>query len=248
MASTQQNKILVLGATGATGSLVLQRLLENQESVIALVRSPEKLAALAREFSNLELLEGTALDSTELSEILQECKAVVSCLGHTPDLKGIYGKPRKLVTDSLKKVCHHIKDLNPDNPVKVVLMSTTGFRNAVSDPPRSFGERLVIGLLRLILPPHTDNEAAANYLIQVVGHQCETIDWVIVRPDSLIDEPRETEYTVSEATVRSPIFNSGKTSRINVAAFMAELAINNMLMDLWKFQAPVIYDTQANSD
>jgi hypothetical protein len=242
-----QNKILVLGATGATGSLVLRRLLENQEVVIALVRSPTKLSTLTQEFSNLEVIEGTALNSPELSEALQQCKAVISCLGHTIDFKGIYGKPRKLVTDSLKKVCHTIQDLDADMPVKVILMNTTAFRNGATDPQRSFGEKLVIGLIRLILPPQTDNEAAANYLIQVVGKQCEAINWVVVRPDELVDQPDETEYSLSETPVRSPIFNSGKTSRINAAAFMAELAMNNTLMDLWKFQSPVIYNSDSMS-
>ena len=247
MSHRSPHKILVLGATGATGSLVVRRLLENQETVVALVRSPDKLAALAQEFANLEIIKGTALEAPDLPEILQQCKAVVSCLGHNLDFKGIYGKPRKLVADSLIKVCHQIKDLNPAQPVKVVLMNTTGFRYSETDPSRSFGEKLVIGLLRPILPPQTDNEAAANYLIHVVGQQCDAIDWVIVRPDSLVDLAEETDYTVSKATVRSPIFNSGKTSRINAAAFMAELAINNMLMDLWKFQAPVIYNSDSLS-
>lgn len=247
MDSAAQHKILVLGATGATGTLVVRRLLENNEKVIALVRSPAKLASLEEEFVQLEIIEGTALETTNLSEILLQCKAVVSCLGHTMDLKGIYGKPRKLVADSLKKVCHTIKDLNSAVAVKVVLMNTTGFHNAATDPKRTFGDRLVVALLRLILPPQTDNEAAANYLLQVVGQQCEAIDWVIVRPDSLVDQPLETEYTVSEQPVRSPVFNSGKTSRINAAAFMAELAINNMLMDLWKFKSPVIYNSDSLS-
>ena len=235
----------MLGATGATGSLVLRRLLENQEPVIALVRSPAKLSALAQEFNNLEVVEGTALNSSELSETLKECKAVISCLGHTLDFKGIYGKPRKLVADSVKKVCGAIKEINPETPVKFILMNTTGFRNKQVDAPFGFRERIIIALVRLMVPPHTDNEAAANYLLEVVGEQCKVIDWVIVRPDSLVDHPQETDYSVSETTLRSPILNSGKTSRINAAAFMAELAINNMLMDLWKFRSPVIYNADS---
>ena len=240
-----ENKVLVLGATGATGSLVVRRLLENQEAVIALVRTKAKMSALASEFNNLEIIEGTALDTDNLEEIIKQCKAVISCLGHNLTFKGMYGKPRKLVTDSLKKVCHTIKDLGVESPKKVILMNTTAFRNAATDPKRSLVERLVIGLLRLILPPHTDNEAAANYLIHVVGTECSAIDWVIVRPDSLIDQPEESPYSLSEVPVRSPIFNSGETSRINAAAFMAELAMNIVLMDLWKFRSPVIYNADS---
>ncbi|OOY35540.1 hypothetical protein BOV90_03935 [Solemya velum gill symbiont] len=42
--------------------------------------------------------------------------------------------------------------------------------------------------------------------------------------------------------VRNVIFNAGKTSRINVADFMSDLAVKSELWNEWKGKMPVIYD------
>jgi hypothetical protein len=68
------------------------------------------------------------------------------------------------------------------------------------------------------------------------------IEWVAVRPDSLIDEDRVTEYEVHPSPIRSATFNPGKTSRINVGRFMADLITDDDLWNRWKGQMPVIYN------
>ena len=45
-----------------------------------------------------------------------------------------------------------------------------------------------------------------------------------------------------ESVQRSPIFNAGKTSRINVANFITELVSNEELWNKWKYRMPVIYN------
>ena len=52
-----------------------------------------------------------------------------------------------------------------------------------------------------------------------IGQNDNTIKWVVVRPSSLIDEEDVSEYKTHSST-RSAIFNDGKVSRVNVAAFM----------------------------
>jgi hypothetical protein len=68
---------------------------------------------------------------------------------------------------------------------------------------------------------------------------------VVVRPDNLINEDIVTEYEVYPSPTRSAIFDAGKTSRINVGHFMAELITNNDLWNRWKGQMPVIYNKTA---
>ena len=110
--------------------------------------------------------------------------------------------------------------------------------------PISIGERFVIGLIRLLLPPQVDNEKAADYLRTQIGQQEKAIEWVAVRPDDLIDEDAVGEYEVHASPVRSAIFNAGKTSRINVGHFMAELITNDQTWKRWKGQMPVIYNVE----
>ena len=142
-------------------------------------------------------------------------------------------------------LCDAIKKSSPKKPVKYVLMNTSGNRNRDLNEPVSFGQRIVIGLLRILLPPHVDNEQAADYLRTKIGRNDEKIEWVAVRPDGLVDEDQVTAYRVFQSPIRNPIFNSGKTSRINVANFMAELMTNQKLWDKWKGQMPMIYNKSS---
>jgi hypothetical protein len=100
----------------------------------------------------------------------------------------------------------------------------------------------VIGLLRLLLPPHPDNEKAADYLRVNIGQNNPYIEWVAVRPDNLINEEIVSEYSLHISPTRSALFNSGKTSRINVGHLMARLITNGDLWNKWKGQMPVIYN------
>ena len=74
------------------------------------------------------------------------------------------------------------------------------------------------------------------------------IEWVVVRPDNLINEDNVTEYEAHPSPTRSAIFNPGKTSRINVGHFMATLIIERDVWDKWRGQMPVIYNTIDNTE
>lgn len=238
-------KVLVVGGTGATGKLLIEQLLKSGTSVITIVRSPDKLPRDLKDNNNLTIVVGTVLNLTDedLSKCINGCDAVISCLGHNLSFKGMYGKPIKLVTSSIKRLCSAISAKEVSKPVKVILMNTAGNRNRDLLERLSLGEKLIIGLIRLLLPPHRDNEKAADYLRKEIGQDNKKIHWVVVRPDTLTNEDETTEYRLFPSPIRSAIFNPGKTSRINVGHFMKELAINNDTWNKWKGKMPVIYNT-----
>jgi hypothetical protein len=121
-------------------------------------------------------------------------------------------------------------------------MNTAGNSNRDLNEPVSFRERSVIGILRLTLPPHADNEKAADYLRVKIGQNNPYIEWAAVRPDTLINEDSVIEYSVHASLISSAIFNPGQTSRINVGHFMARLIIDDEIWKKWKGQMPVIYN------
>ncbi|WP_373400057.1 hypothetical protein V8V91_10835 [Algoriphagus halophilus] len=125
--------------------------------------------------------------------------------------------------------------------MKFVLMNTSGNRNRDLDEPISKRERFIIALLRLVLPPHVDNEKAAGYLRIQVGQNCNFMEWVAVRPDGLVNEEQVSEYEVYPSPIRSAIFDAGTVSRINVGHFMAKLMEDQELWNKWKGQMPVVY-------
>ena len=239
--------ILIVGASGATGRLLTEELLDRGHFVRAIVRSPGKLPAAVRNHDNLSVIQASVLElsDAELAQHVRGCEAVASCLGHNVTLKGMYGHPRKLVTDATRRLCDAVRANRPAQSTKFVLMSTTGYRNSTIDDPLPFTQKLIVGLLRLVLPPHADNEQAAGYLVNKVGRNDKLIEWAAVRPDNLIDEDEVTPYDVYPSPLRSAIFGSGQTSRINVGHFMADLITEDDIWQQWQGQLPVIYNRDA---
>lgn len=240
-------KVLVVGASGATGKKLVEQLLIQKHKIKVIVRSPEKLPKSWKSNDNLQIISASILklSDKEMSEYVMGCHAIASCLGHNLSWKGIYGQPRKLVTDATRRLCMVIKSNNPENPIKYVLMNTNGNRNRDINESISFSEKCVIGLIRLLIPPHVDNEKAADYLRTQIGQNNNFIEWIAVRPDNLINEEEVTDYKIHVSPIRSAIFNSGKTSRINVGHFMASLINDDDLWKKWKGQMPVIYNKSS---
>lgn len=235
--------VLVVGASGATGSKLVEQLLVQNQKVKVIVRSPEKLPLSWKTNDNLQIITASVLDlsDAQMRTIVSDCDAVTSCLGHNLTFKGIYGKPRRLVTDATRRLCDAIKANHSKSTIKFVLMNTTGNRNRDLNEPISFAQKCVIGILRLLLPPHVDNEKAADYLRTQIGQNDTYIEWTAVRPDGLINKDTVTPYEIHPSPTRSAIFNAGKVSRINVAHFMERLIIDDNLWNKWKGQMPVIY-------
>ncbi len=235
---------LVVGASGATGRLLVQQLLSRGESVRIIVRSETNLPEELNNHDNLSIIRASVLElsDAELAQHVKGCNAVASCLGHNLSFKGMFGQPRRLVTDATRRLCEAIKVNRPETPVKFILMNTTGNSNRDLSEHISFAQKCVIGLLRLLLPPHVDNEKAADFLLTKISQNDPLIEWVAVRPDGLIDESEVTDYELHPSPIRSAIFDAGKTSRINVGHFMAELITDHEIWEKWKGQMPVIYN------
>ncbi|MEQ8904422.1 NAD(P)-binding oxidoreductase [Ekhidna sp.] len=238
---------LVVGASGATGKQLVQQLLAMGHKVRIIVRSPEKLPKEWNKNDNVSIIKAEVLNISldEMAGHLKGCDAIASCLGHNLTWKGIYGQPRKLVKDATRLLCEAHKINMLQKSIKFVLMNTTGNQNRDLNEHISFGERLVINILRLLLPPHADNEKAADYLRLNIGQMDSSIEWVVVRPDTLINQDKVSKYEIFPSPIRSAIFNPGKTSRINVSHFMASLITDKALWNEWKGQMPVIYNIES---
>lgn len=239
--------ILVLGATGATGTHLTRYLLGRGHHVRTIVRSAGKLASDFKNHTNLSVIEASVLElsDSELAKTVSDCSAIASCLGHNMSFRGVYGHPRRLVTDVVKRMSAAVKSVGPSAPVKYVLMNTAGNSNRDLNEPISFAQKCVIGALRTLLPPHVDNEEAADFLRTDIGPANHEIEWAVVRPDTLIDLDETSAYELHPSPTRSAIFNAGQTSRINVGHFMGQLIEDEVLWSQWKGKMPVIYNSPA---
>ena len=122
-----------------------------------------------------------------------------------------------------------------------MLVNTAGNCNCDLHEAVSRGQQCIIGLLRLLLTRHVDNEKAADYPRTKTGQNDEAIEWVTVRPDNLTNEDMVTEYEVHPSPTRSAIFDAGQASRINVGHFMADQITDDDTWNRWKGQMPVNY-------
>ena len=93
------------------------------------------------------------LRSRYLASTPAGCDAVISALGHNLTLRGMYGAPRKLCTDTVSQLCRVAEMLQPSRPIRLIAISTEGAR---ASPGTSLGSPLAWGahLGALTRPAH----------------------------------------------------------------------------------------------
>ena len=94
-----------------TGRSLVEQLLNKNHKIRVIVRSPHKLPAEVLGNSDTTVVEASVLDLTDvqMAEHARNCDAVVSCLGHVVDFKGMFGDPKELCTDATRRLCEAIE-------------------------------------------------------------------------------------------------------------------------------------------
>ena len=105
--NSNSKTVLVVGATGNTGFPLVKQLLARGYNLRIIVRSLDKFPQELLENSKLKIIKASLLDLSDeqMLEAVKGCVAVASCLGHTMSFKGIFGKPRTLVLEAVKRLC-----------------------------------------------------------------------------------------------------------------------------------------------
>ncbi len=238
---SKEHTALLLGATGCTGERVLEQLLSRGVNVRAVVRAAGRLPAGVAANPALTVIEAEllSLSDDELRRHVAGCDAVISCLGHVINLKGVFGPPRDLVTRAVSRICGAVEALRPAEPVGLVLMSSVSVNQPGRLATRRGGlERAALWALRGAVPPARDNQSAADFLHGVIGTDDPFVRWVTVRPDTLL-KGDVSEYVLHEGLVSS-LVRPDSTNMANVAHFMCELVEDPALFDNWAGKMPVI--------
>lgn len=206
-------KILVLGATGGTGRLIVRYALAKEYAVAALVRSKSRAA----ELPGAELVEGDARDEAALLRALEGCDAVISALG-----TGISPLSKvTLLSDATRAL---VAAMERSAVRRLVCITGMGAGDS-----RGHGgflyDRLILPLLLRNVYKDKDRQEA---LIRA-----SSLDWIIVRPTVLNDD-------VARRSVRALTdlagFKGGNIARADVARFV----VDQLTTDTWLRQAPLI--------
>ena len=89
-------------------------------------------------------------------------------------------------------------------------------------------------------PPRDLVTRAITRLRQSIGADHPFVQWVVVRPDTLL-EGETTGYALHAGLVSS-LFAPGRTTMANVAHFMCERVTDPRAWQEWKGRMPVIVD------
>ena len=206
-------KILVLGATGPTGRLIVSEAKAQGHSVVALVRTREKAGDLAA----AELVEGDARDETALARALQGCDAVISSLGTglSPFSKVT------LLSDATRAL---ITAMDKQGVRRLVCITGVGAGDSRGHGGFIYDRLFQPLLLRNVYADKDRQEA----VIKASG-----LDWTIVRPTMLTNTPATGKL---RATIDLSQIHGGKISRADVSRFVVE----QVAADTWLRQTPLI--------
>jgi putative NADH-flavin reductase len=107
--------LLILGSTGGTGQQLVKQALEQNHTVTALARTPEKLPI---KHGRLTVVKGDVLDEKTLSELVEKKDAILSTLGVTKSLRA-----HGLITNAVGLI---VKVMRAHNLKRFIIVSAFG--------------------------------------------------------------------------------------------------------------------------
>jgi uncharacterized protein YbjT (DUF2867 family) len=188
-AKTPRSKILVLGATGGTGRLIVGQALERGQEVTALVRSPGK----ASDQKGVKVIVGDVRDEKMLREALKGQDALVSAMK-----------------------AEHVS--------RLVCITGIGAGDTAGHGGFLFDNVIFPLLLKKVYADKNRQET----IVRNSG-----LDWVLVRPSLLNDQPGRGSV---RALTDLSDFHGGSISRQDVASFV----LDQLRTDAWLHRAPLI--------
>ncbi len=190
-------RLLILGATGATGRELVDQALVRGHRVTAFVRSPEKLADIRQK---IIVCGGDPTDCDELETVLDGQDAVIVALGH----RGL-GRS-DLLRQSAQALVHAMRDTRVH---RVLVVSVGLLFSDAGAIARAIGSTFLRNVVR--------DSARMEGIVASSG-----LDWTIVRPPKLTNGPWTGEFALSDGHM--PHDGGWSISRADLASFLLDEA------------------------
>ena len=202
--------VLIVGAAGATGQLVVNRALAAGHTVTALVHDAEKYEPPA----GVRVVGGDATDAGTVSGAVAGQDAVIDTVGgHTPYLKtDLERNTAKAIVEAMKQ--HNVK--------RLVVISMLGVGDSKDQTPFLYEHVLMPTFLRGATPDKEAMEAAVK---------SSGVDFVLVRPPLLKD---------GDATGSIKIVEDDNTAHKITRADLAQFLVDQLTSDTYVGQAVVV--------
>ena len=196
MANTSLKRVLVLGASGRTGQLLVAKALAHGHEVTAFVRDPAKLTVAS---DRLRVVQGDAREGDALMNAVRGQDVVISLLG-----VGDSFKPNGLIGACGPRI---VTAMERQGVRRLIFTSGFGVGETYRDAPipmKIFAKLLLKNIYR--------DKAAGEVPIRASGLQ-----WTIVYPTGMVDKPARGDCRVGE---RLSIRGFAFISRGDVADFL----------------------------
>jgi putative NADH-flavin reductase len=208
-------RILVVGATGATGQQIVEQSLAQGHHVTALVRRPDKFDI---QHPFLQVVKGDVLDPASLDAV-QGQDAVISSLG----TKKIGLEPVTLLSEGTKNL---LQAMERHSVKRLVCITGIGAGDSKGHGGLLYDKLILPLILKRIYDDKDRQEAEIRQ---------SNLDWTIVRPGGLTNDLAKGKYRVLTDLTG---ITAGKISRADVATFI----LQELTDDRYLHQAPLISD------
>jgi putative NADH-flavin reductase len=197
--------VLLFGATGRTGSEVLNYALEKGYHVKALVRDPSKITL---ESDRLELITGTPANLEDVKRAAAGCDAVISTLNNPRKTESLWAKPVNpptLMTGCIRNAVTVMKEMGIR---RIIVQTGAGAGDSFADMPLFMKAMIRLTNLKYAYADHDGQE-------QVLKDS--DLDWTIVRPVGL-----NNNETIKELAIGKGANHTAMIPRKAVAKFMVD--------------------------
>jgi putative NADH-flavin reductase len=193
-------KIIVFGATGGTGKLVVEQALDAGWQVTVVVRDPD---AFTLQHPQLRIVRGDVFQPDTFANALAGQDVVVSCLG---------ARDRKPTTVYSEGIGHIVKVMQDKNVHRIICLSA----GAVIVPPK--GSFMVKFMTKNILQ-RLFKYTYADMLVMEKILSGSRLDWTVVRPPWLRDTRQTGKYRVA---INDHLQSPSKISRADLAGYIVD--------------------------
>lgn len=198
-------KLVIFGATGATGQCLVEQALDQGYDVTAFARNP---LALPTRHAHLSIVTGDVFQKASVEEAIANQDAVLCAIGGHDRLRvalSRHPRQRGLCTVGTSNILDAMKKYGVS---RFICLSAWGIGDSKDRLPFVF-KHIVLPLL---MKEEYEDKEAQEQLIQQ-----STLDWTIVRPSRLINGPRTGRYRMQSSLEFS---SRSSISRADVADSM----------------------------
>jgi putative NADH-flavin reductase len=176
-------KILILGITGRTGSLVAAEAIRRGHEVIGIARESKSFIE-----SKVKIAEGSPMDYNLVFSSMEGCDAVVSALNISRTSDNPWAKVRAPKDLMSKSISNAVSAMKEKSVRRIIVVSAAGVGSSKKEVPGFFHFLVKISNIRYAYQDHERQEK----ILTASG-----LDWTIIRPGMLNNKNTETEVIAS---------------------------------------------------